>query len=248
MRAQVRSALAEGPLSRSALAEHVTRVPAFAHLGDAFTHPSWTFIKPFAWQGDLRLGPTIDGEATVQSFDGVAAWVGTSPLAEAGPRAVRDFLGAYAPATEKQLHAWFTAGLTVRWRLVREWLDELGSVTAVTVAGERAYVRTEDAASLAAATPSETVVLLPAYDPWAFAGGTDFTPIVPASHRALISRGGRPVVAGGAVRGVWRFDGESVDVEFFGHVQEPGRKEVDAGVARLSQVLQRELNWRATTT
>lgn len=119
----------------------------------------------------------------------------TSPLAEAGSRAVRDFLAADAPATEKQLHAWFAAGLTVRRRLVRAWLDELDSITAVTVVGERAYVRTE-----------------------------------------------------GAVRSVWRLEGRSVDVEMFEEVRPAGREDIATGVARLSQVLQRELNRRVTTT
>lgn len=247
LRACVRSALAAGPLTRRRLAERVTLVPAFAHLGDAFTHPSWTFIKPFAWQGDLRLGPTIDGEATVQSFDGVAGWRGTSPLAEAGPRAVRDFLAAYAPATETQLHAWFTAGLTVRRRLVGAWLEELDSITTARVAGERAYLRAEDAEELMGATPSETVVLLPAFDPWLFAGGTDFAPIVPGSRRALLSHGGRALIAGGAVRGVWHLEGESVDIELFGEVRPPGSEDLAAGVARLSEVLQRELSWRMRT-
>ncbi len=56
LREAVRVALEDRPLTRSELCAAVTSRPAFRHLEPALSDPSWTLLKPIAWQGVTGLG------------------------------------------------------------------------------------------------------------------------------------------------------------------------------------------------
>ncbi|WP_307844537.1 DNA glycosylase AlkZ-like family protein [Actinotalea solisilvae] len=204
LRAAVREALAGGPLTRTELASAITASPRFAHLGPAFTDPAVTFLKPLAWQGDLSIAPSRDGQLTLQSLEGNPAWPGLPTLDDAGPRAVEAYVRAYGPASPDNLRYWLVEGLGVRRALVPGWVDALGDrLLTVEVDGEPRLVHRDDVDAFAAARAHPVVRLLPKYDPWVLGPGTADVRVVPPDLRQDVSRGAHLVVAGGVVVGTW---------------------------------------------
>ncbi|WP_258723916.1 winged helix DNA-binding domain-containing protein [Cellulomonas sp. NS3] len=240
LRAAVRAALTGGPLTRAELAAAVTAQPRFAHLVAAFTDPAATFLKPFAWQGDVSLGPARDGAMTLQRLDTRPGWPGLPDVEEAGPRAVEQYVRAYGPASEQNLAYWLVEGLGVRRTHVRRWVEACGDrLAAVDVEGEPRWVVRGDLDGLTAAGPSDAVRLLPRYDQWVLGPGTADAHVVPPDLRARVSRGADLVVHGGVVVGTWSVRGGTV-----GTSVDPGpvaADELDAEVARLAAVLGRPL-------
>lgn len=248
LRAAVREALTDGPLTRAELAAAVTADPRFAHLADAFTLPSATFVKPFAWQGDVSLGPSHDGRLTFQRLDANPRWTGLPTIEDAGRRAVEAYLRAYGPASPENLAYWLTEGLGVRRTRVREWTADLGDrVRTVSVDGEDRLVLREDLDELAAAEPTGAVRLLPRYDQWVLGPGTADTPVVPAEIRADVSHGADLVVVGGVVAGTWTLNGDTRDardtvrITWAPGTEAPSAAELDAEVARLATLVGRSL-------
>ncbi|MCH1865793.1 DNA glycosylase AlkZ-like family protein [Nocardioides sp. CFH 31398] len=215
LRAVVRDAVADRPLTQAELAEAVTRDPAYAHLGEAFTHRSHTFLKPFGWHGDVRID-TSDGTFRLASTADVPGWTGPLPLEEAGPLAVRAYLATYGPATRERVDHWLVDGLSAGRRRVDGWVEALqadGTVVTLDVEGEPASCLAGDAGAIAAAEPSDEVVLVPGHDPWVLGPGTADPWIVPPGHRVHATRGAALALRGGRVVGTWRqgTDGPVVD-------------------------------------
>lgn len=247
LRAAVREALTDGPLTRAGLAAAVTAQARFAHLGAAFTDPAATFLKPFAWQGDLSLGPSRDGAMTLRRLDAVPGWPGLPDVEEAGPRAVAQYVRAYGPASEQNLAHWLVEGLGVRRTHVRRWVEGCGDrLAAVDVEGEPRWVVRDDLEGLAAARPTDAVRLLPRYDQWVLGPGTADVHVVPADLRARVSRGADLVVRGGVVVGTWAVRGGRVETSVDrGSV---GGDDLGAEVARLAGILDRPLEHAEGTT
>ncbi|PKH40356.1 Winged helix DNA-binding domain-containing protein [Nocardioides alpinus] len=88
LREIVRGVVAAGPVPPQAVADELTRYPRFAHLAKEFAGPNHTFLKPFAWQGDLALGPDPGGPLMLQSPAVALHWGGIPDLDEAGRQAV----------------------------------------------------------------------------------------------------------------------------------------------------------------
>jgi hypothetical protein len=238
----VRDALGGRSLTRTELAEAVTAWPAYAHLRAAFADPSLTFLKPLAWQGALCFGRPRDGQATFQLPDNSPGWPGLPDLDDAGPRAVRTYLRAYAPASPANLQYWLGEGLGVRRGLVAEWLGALGDrVQAVEVAGEERHVLAEDLDTLAAARRAAIVRLLPKYDQWVLGPGTAEQSVVPAAIRGEVSRGAHLVVVGGVVAGTWALVDGRVTVAWAPGAVPAATDALDAEVERLGALLGQDL-------
>jgi hypothetical protein len=243
LRASVREALADGPLTRAELAAAVAAQPRFGHLAPAFTDPSATFLKPLAWLGDLSLGPFRDGQVTLQRLDRHAGWTGLPDLDEAGRRAIEAYLRAYGPASVNNLQYWLGEGLGVRRALIREWLARLsGRMCTVEVDGEPRLVLREDVDELAAARPTNAVRLLPKYDQWVLGPGTADVHVVPAAARSEVSRGANIVVAGGVVAGTWRLTGDAVVTSWPADAAACAPEHLDHEVGRLARIVGRPLH------
>lgn len=201
----VRDALADGPLTRDRLADAVTAVPRFAHLGPALVHPSMTLLKPLAWHGELCFGPAEGGHLTFASPAASPRWGGLPDLDDAGRRAVVAYLGAYGPATRANLRYWLADGLSAGRRRVERWTDEVlgDAATEVDVDGEPAILLREHVAEVEAAEPGEAVILLAGHDQWVLGPGTADTRVVPTERRAGVTRGAALVLLGGVVAGTW---------------------------------------------
>ena len=217
LRAVVRDALGDGPLTRAELGETVARDPAYAHLRDAFADPSHTFLKPFVWQGDMSFGPSRGQEPTFQRLDTNPRWTPWPDPDEAGRHAVLSYVSTYGPVSEAQVHYWLGEGLGAGRARLRRWWGELADRFAeVDVEGEQAVVLRDDVDAVAATEPSTSVRLLPAHDQWVLGPGTADAHVVPPDHRQVVSRGANLAVVGGVVRGTWAVTDDELAVTWFG--------------------------------
>ena len=240
LRSIVREVVADGPVRPQAVADELSRSARFGHLAREFAVENITLIKPLAWQGDIVLGPDLAGPLLLQSPASAPAWAGIPDLDEAGHRAIVDYLGAYGPAGPEHLHYWLGEGLSAGRSRLGQWWDELqGRLIEVDVEGDRRWVLAEHADELGDARPEAHVALLPGKDDWVMGPGTKDTWVVPAGHRAAMTRGANPVVLDGVVAGTWRVaDGEvEVSCALEGDAAE-------AEVARLSGLSGRRLSLR----
>lgn len=244
LRAAVRDALAAGGLTPQELAAAVTAHPRFAHLDAALT--SFTFLKPFAWQGDLSLGPSRDGEIVLQSLADVPGWEGIPPVDEAGPRAIEAYLAAYGPATEANVQYWLGEGLSAGKKNISRWIGELRRERVVTLDldGVERLCLVEHVDVIAATTASDDIHLLPGLDQWVLGPGTADPRVVPAADRAGVTRGANLVIVGGRVVGTWKLTKDAIGVTPFDDRTLP-TGELTAAVARVSNVLDRPVTLTA---
>jgi hypothetical protein len=240
LRELVRDALSGGPISHAALVEAVAGTGRFRHLRAGLTHPSQTLLKPLAWQGDLALGPTIDGQPTFQSPDASPRWAGLPAPDDAGKRAVVAYLSAYGPASLERLRYWLVAGLSAGRRRLDGWVAELsaaGTIVEVTVDGVPEYHLREYLDSLAAARPLPAeVTLLPGYDQWVLGPGTADEQVVPAGLRPAMTRGANIVLRGGRVAGSWTIRRDEITIVRDDPGWAPGEAQLGAEVGRLSRL------------
>ena len=149
LREIVRDVVAGGPVPPQTVADALAGDDRFGHLAPEFAEPNITLLKPFAWQGDIVLGPDLDGPLTLQSPAAAPAWGGIPALDEAGPAAIRDYLGGYGPATPEHLAYWLGEGLSAgRARLTRWWADIEADLVEVDVDGDRRWLLAEHADEL----------------------------------------------------------------------------------------------------
>jgi hypothetical protein len=243
-RAAVRDALQDGPLTIPELGEALTKHHAYRHLKPVFDAGAGTLIKPLTWQGDMSFGPARDGQRTFQRLDDNPRWSGIPDLEDAGPRAIRAYLRAYGPATVDHVHRWLGANLSAGRRRLDGWLSDVAEhLVAVDVEGTTAYVVAEDADSLAAARPSNSVRFLPGHDQWVMGPGTKDSHVTPPARREAITRKANPVIVGGVVRGTWvvKKDKKSnknseIAVTWLEEMRHP-RKAVEAEAHRLAAIL-----------
>ena len=213
LREIVRGVVAAGPVPPQAIADELGRSPRFAHLAGEFVEPNYTFLKPFAWQGDLALGPDLAGPLALQSPAAAPTWGGIPDLDDAGPHAVLDYLAAYGPAAPEHVHYWLGEGLSAGRARLGRWWDEIADrLVEVDVEGERRWHLAEHADAMKDVRPEVQVHLLPGKDDWVMGPGTKDTWVVPATHRTSMTRGASPVVVGGVVAGTWRRGGAVVEV------------------------------------
>jgi hypothetical protein len=247
LRAAVRDALADGPITRDELAAAITARPTFRHLGFAFADGAVTLLKPLAWLGDMSFGPPKEGQASFQRLDGNPRWAGIPDLDEAGTRAVEAYFRTYGPATPDHVRYWLGEGLGAGRKRIRSWIAGLGDRLAeVDVDGEPAYVLREDLEDLVATPATGAVRLLPGYDQWVLGPGTADAHVVPPARRRLVSRQANLVVAGGVVSGTWSLTDDQVVTTWFAEAGPPPQAALTDEVARLGTIVGRPL--RPTVT
>ncbi|TNU73201.1 winged helix DNA-binding domain-containing protein [Miniimonas arenae] len=151
LRAAVRDALADGPLIRPELADHLARTPDLAHLAQAAASGAGSdaLIKPLHWWRDVCFGPDRDGLTTFRlattAPSDLEESLSDAAIDAAGRRSVLRYLASYGPATWANLDYWLTEGLSVPRRRLRTWVAELGDqVTEVMLDGEPRLVRSAD--------------------------------------------------------------------------------------------------------
>ena len=174
-----------------------------------------------------------------------ARWTEVPDPEEAAPVAIRRYLGAYGPATMDAFGNWLAGGYFGK-RQLRAWFGELDpQLVEVDVEGERAFVLAEDVDELVDTPPTPAVRLLPGFDQYVLGPGTGDGRVVPTARRAAVSRQAGwispVVVVGGVVSGTWEVDGSNVRIAWFREAGRQPRKALGAEVARLAEILGRDL-------
>lgn len=243
LREIVREVVARGPVHREQLVAGMTEHPRFRHLAAAMTDRSDTFLKPFAWQGDLCFGPDHDGRATFQAPSTSTGWAGIPDLEIAGPTAVVAYVDAYGPTTPDHLRYWLGEGLGVGRKRITRWIAELANdLVEVDVDGQTMLHARTHVDALMGQAPSTSVTLLPGYDQWVLGPGTADQTIVPPQRRAAVTRGAKLVLVGGVVSGTWKTRGSELSITWFNDVPVPSADNVDHEVERLALLLDRRFD------
>jgi hypothetical protein len=238
----VRTALADGPLTRSELTAALGRSSRYRHLRPIIDGGNETLLKPLSWQGDLGFAPSRDGETTFRRLDDVPGWAGLPDLEDAGPAVIAAYLRTYGPAAPARIHDWVGKGLAAKRPAVTRWLASLDDrLETLTVEGDEVLALREDVVSLRTASASTAVRLLPGRDPWVMAPGTSDTRVVPPAHRELVSRTANLVVARGALAGTWSVRGDRLEVGWFEESGRVPRSALHEEAERLSAFLGRPL-------
>ncbi|MBF6435535.1 DNA glycosylase AlkZ-like family protein [Nocardia cyriacigeorgica] len=231
-------------LTREELVEQIAADPAFA-VHEAELRSGWgALLKPLAWQGVLCHGPARGTKVSFTSPSTLPGWRPVTDVDAAARTAVTAYLGAYGPATPEAFDAWLSRGAHRKTR-VRGWFADLGEeLTEVDVDGRRAYILTEHADELAATEPDDAVQLLGAFDQYVLGPGTGDPQLLPAEHRAKVSRTAgwiAPiVVARGRIAGTWELtDADEVVVAMFDGAAVP-RAELAESLAHLAEATGRD--------
>lgn len=224
----VSAILAEQALTREELVDAVLAEPGFAHLGEQLRSGWGAVLKPLAWQGALCHGPARGTKVTFTSPARlVSGWTGLPSPEAAAPTLISAYLGAYGPASPEVFDAWLSRN-SLRKTVVRGWFAEMGdALTQVDVAGRTGWIPTEYADDLAAATLDGSVHLLGPFDQYVLGPGTADTVLLPAEHRAKVSRTAgwiSPlIVLNGRIAGTWERVENTVELSMFGGERLPKR-------------------------
>jgi uncharacterized protein YcaQ len=200
--------LAEGPLTRGALADAVAARAGDDGLRDALTSGWGAVLKLAALRGELVFAPD---EGRNVRFVAPGAWLGEVEEAEtddAAREVVRRFLRAYGPASREAVARWFGApSPAVAGRMVALLGDD---VVPVAVEDEPGWLLAADVEAVEAAEPTATVRLLPAFDQYVVCAPRDAEAVLAAEHRGAVYRPqgwlSPVVVAGGRILGTWEHE------------------------------------------
>jgi hypothetical protein len=243
-REAMREILASGPRTRDEIGAQLAGIPALRHLAEGATGTgSDVLYKPLHWWGDICFGPQRDQKATFRWLGDDPRWPGLPDPDEGGRRAVVRYLGAYGPATNTNLEYWFVEGLGVPRHRLQGWVSELAGdlVTQVSIDGQDAFALTSALDGLRSCEPSDSVRLLPGYDPWLLGPGTADPSLLAPARRALASRGSNLVIRRGVVSGTWQVRTATLTVSWFPEAGPAPQAALEAETRRLSHIQGREL-------
>jgi hypothetical protein len=239
----------DAPRTREELVAHVREDTGDEHLADQLGSSWAAALKPLAWQGLIAQGPPSrgPGQGTRVTFTrppaAAPSWPGLLTADAAARHAIGAYLAVFGPATPAAFDAWLLRGATSKAAL-RRWFTDLGDALAtVEVDGEPLLARAEDVDAMASTGPSDVVRLLPAFDQFVLGPGTGDPHLVPAHHRATVSRAAgwiAPVVATvHGVVGTWESASGGAGVSLFEDAPAPGRAALTREVARVEALLTR---------
>jgi hypothetical protein len=246
----IADALRSGPLPTKAIREKV--VPKVSKRVRKFLSLVWSICWPAMVEGLVCYGPPHGAEVT---FVLVKHWLpGTRPLEELKARQIllRRFLGAYGPATPRDLAKW--TGIPMPG-VNRTWESLADELVEVSVGGQRASLLRKDLPALAKASLSAPVVrLLPNFDSYLL-GHADKSHLVHARHYKRVYRNAgwiSPVVLiDGRVAGVWALTrkgkGITISVTPFDKLTKAHRAAIEEEAASLGVFLEAPctVTWRS---
>lgn len=200
-----RVTLTDEGLTREELVDALVRSTEQPHLRDGLLYGFGTLLKPGAYQGHLVFGPSRGRNVT---FVNPHHWLGDIPeldTADARLETLRRYLYAYGPATPNDFASWWGTGRTDAKKFFRTLEDEL---IPVSIEGTEAWALRADADALQATKPSQTVRLLPGFDPYTLGLRREYESALSAAHKGRVFRQqgwiSAVVLAGGHVVGIWK--------------------------------------------
>jgi hypothetical protein len=202
-----RVTLTDKGLTRDQLAEAVAEHSGRQHLREMLLGGWGTLLKPGAYQGHLVFGPSNGQNVT---FVSPRHWLGEFPEFDtdnARLETLRRYLYAYGPATPGDFASWWGATRADARKLFRALGDE---VIPVSIDGRDSWALRTDADTLQAAQPSNTVRLLPGFDPYTLGLRRDCESALSPAHKSRVFRQqgwiSAVVLVGGYVVGVWTYE------------------------------------------
>lgn len=216
----VRTALDGRVLGRDELIEEIAERTGSRDLEEHLRSGWGGVLKPLAWMGHLCNGPSRGGRVTFTRPDTwLPGWTGLPPVEEAARTVIPAYLGAYGPATSRTFHAWL-AREGCKTTDVGRWFELVSDLlVTVDVEGETCFALAEDLDELRMTSPARSVRFLAGFDQYLLGAGTGDTRLVAADRRGEVSRTAGwispVVVAGGRVVGVWRIEGDELNVSMF---------------------------------
>jgi Winged helix DNA-binding domain len=227
-------------LTREELAAEVARLTGSPKLGDKLRESWGALLKPAAALGRLCFAPS-DGQQV--RFTRPDRWLGgwrEHDPDQALLEVIRRFLAASGPVTRRTSPA---GGGVPSAAQVQKRIERLGeAVTVVDVEGTSAYLLAADAPGLAAAAPSRSVRLLPAFDQYVVTATRQADHLTPGPFKERIYRPQGLAVAGAAGRrrmdGIWRQEAKGrrlqVMIEPFIKLPAWARRAAEAEAERLA--------------
>ncbi len=197
------------------------------------------FLKPVARRGRLVFGPSENQAVTFARPD---QWLGhwrEVPQEEAQAELLRRYLRAYGPATADDFDRWVGSGRRARFRPA--WAALADEV--VEVAPKR-FLLKADLDSLERASPSGSLRLLPAFDPYLL-GHQDRSHLVEKDVNARVYRAAgwvSPVLLeSGRVAGVWSQEKRGSKVQLTVDAFRPLSEAAHEGLVKDAEALARYL-------
>jgi hypothetical protein len=193
-------------LTREELAGEVARLTGSPKLGDKLRERWGALLKPAAALGRLCFAPSKGQQVRFTRPDSwLGRWEQHDPE-QALLEVFRRFLAASGPVTREDVTRWWGVPSAAQ---VQKRIERLGEeVTVVDVDGTSAYLLAADASGLAAATPSRSVRLLPAFDQYVVTATRQAEHLTPGPFKDRIYRPqgwlSAVLLVGGRMDGTWR--------------------------------------------
>jgi hypothetical protein len=204
--AAIGTALEDRLLTREELAVEVARITGVDTFAEQLRQSWGLLMKPPSFLGQLCFAPNAGRNVR---FTNPATWLPKAGIVDpdvAKLEIARRYLAAYGPATAVDLAHWWGVPARAAAAAIRDLAEE---VVHVDVDGTTAWVRAADLLDVASSTPSRTVRLLPAFDPYVISASPHVSHLLPGDFRRSIYRPQgwlSPVlVVDGRMEGVWRW-------------------------------------------
>jgi hypothetical protein len=223
-----------------------------AKLGQKLLDSWGATLKPASFRGHLCFGPNQGQNVRFTRPDRwLPNWQAVNPD-QAMREVTRRYLSAYGPASYENYERW----LGISTAEVKRLFNSLGEeVSLVEIGGTSAWMVTEEVAQIVAATPSNSVRLLPGFDPYVIGAARDETAILPAAFKERVYRAQgwiSPVLlVNGRMAGIWQHNqkGSRVEVQIEPFEDSPQwvRQASETEAERLAAFLGKklELSWQA---
>lgn len=239
-------------ITREQLADAVALETGKPSLRQVLLSGWGALLKPSAFEGRLCFGPA-DGQRV--TFVRPDQWLGEWP--EVDPQqaiheVARRFLRTYGPATSDEFGRWWGITSGQAKKVFKALGDEVAKVE---VEGWQAWALASTLDELQATNLTQTVRLLPYFDPYTIAVARHHQYLMPEEHKARVYRAQgwiSPVVLiDGRLAGVWEYDKQrspiTVTIELFAPVQAETQDGIEAEARRLGDFLgdNIEIQWES---
>lgn len=227
-------------LTRDQLVTQIVADKRFKGMEEVLRSGWGSVLKPLAWRGVLCHGPNQGNKITfVLPASQFANWEKMPEPDEAAPVVIEAYLGAYGPATPEVFGRWLSL-IGMSKPKLRRWFGDMGDkLTEVDVEGRHALMLTEHVEELADIAAYEGARLLGGFDQYILGPGTKDDMLLPAEHRAAVSRASgwiSPiVVVDGRVVGVWDILDQEMVVSPFPDIGRLPLKEVEKEAAHVAR-------------
>jgi uncharacterized protein YcaQ len=205
--AAISGALDGRTLTRDALAERVGKITKNKEFGEKLRGSWGALLKPASFQGHLCFGPN---QGRNVSFARPDQWLGLDRSASVDPDAAladitRRFLAAYGPATREDFARWWSVSPAAGARLIQGLGDEVAEIS---LDGSKYWTLSEHRDEMVSAEPTQSVRLLPAFDPYVIGSTLQSTKLMTGDFKARVHRPQgwvSPVLlVDGGIAGVWK--------------------------------------------